>query len=77
MTAMVPTLPLGDYEEVAIDNTADQIGAYMDPAATLGAYMPKTGPMGAYMRGMPAEYGEAYDGESDGFLLAGTGATDW
>jgi len=77
MTAMVPTLPLGDYEEVAIDNTADQIGAYMDPAATLGAYMPKTGPMGAYMRGMPADYGEAYDGESDGFLLAGTGGTDW
>jgi hypothetical protein len=72
-TAMAPTLPLGDYEEVAIDNTADQIGAYMDPARPLGAYLPdgsRARGVGAYMRGMEpdANYGES----SDGFVLAGT-----
>src|SRR5271168_4410205 len=72
-TAMAPTLPLGDYEEVAIDNTADQIGAYMDPARPLGAYLPdgsRARGMGAYMRGMEpdANYAES----SDGFVLAGT-----
>ena len=49
---------LGDYTEVTIDNTADQIGAYMDPASRLGAYLPDgsrlaPGPVGAYMSGAP------------------------
>ena len=42
---------LGDYEEIAIDNTADQIGAYMNG---VGAYLPdgSTAPgMGAYLAG--------------------------
>jgi hypothetical protein len=78
-TAMAPTIPLGDYEEVAIDNTADQIGAYMDPARPLGSYLPDGSrapgnkpntTFGAYMSGMnpDANYGEP----SDGFVLAGT-----
>ena len=55
------TVGLGDYEEVAIDNTADQIGAYMDPAARLGAYLPdgsiaRSGPIGAYMAGPVDDY---------------------
>jgi hypothetical protein len=76
--AFAPTLPLGDYEEIAIDGT-DQIGAYMDPAARLGAYMSgarlpdgsrKTPGMGAYMSGrLSAD--SPYEGEADGFNLAG------
>lgn len=60
---------LGDYEEIAIDNTADQIGAYMDPAARLGAYLPdgSVAPgMGAYMAGPVDDY---YD--RDGSSLSG------
>jgi len=60
---------LGDYEEIAIDNTADQIGAYMDPAARLGAYLPdgSVAPgMGAYMGG-PID--DSYD--RDGAALMG------
>jgi hypothetical protein len=79
-TAMAPTIPLGDYEEVAIDNTADQIGAYMDPARPLGSYLPDGSrapgnkpntTFGAYMgggMGPDANFTE----ESDGFVLAGT-----
>jgi hypothetical protein len=78
-TAMAPSIPLGDYEEVAIDNTADQIGAYMDPARPLGFYLPDGSrapgnkpntTFGAYMDGMnpDANYAEP----SDGFVLAGT-----
>jgi len=66
--AMAPTLPLGDYEEISIDSTSDQIGAYMDPATRLGAYLPDgskarqgTGAylsgMGMYMAGQPEMYG--------------------
>lgn len=62
---------LGDYEEIAIDNTADQIGAYMDPAYRLGAYLPdgsisQPGPVGAYMNG-PID--DSYD--RDGAALMG------
>jgi len=84
VVSMAPTLPLGDYEEISIDSTSDQIGAYMDPATRLGAYLPDgsksrqgTGAymsgMGAYMSGhAPADYANGnYDGESDGFVLAG------
>ena len=60
---------LGDYEEISIDNTADQIGAYMDPAARLGAYLPdgsKAPGMGAYMAG-PVD--DSWD--RDGAALSG------
>lgn len=63
---------LGDYEEIAIDNTADQIGAYMaGPGSTIGAYLPdgsqlKAGPVGAYMAGPVDDY---YD--RDGSVLQG------
>lgn len=61
---------LGDYEEISIDNTADQIGAYMDPAYRLGAYLPDgsvaPGPVGAYMSGPIDDY---YD--RDGAALTG------
>lgn len=73
--AMAPTLPLGDYEEVSIDSTADQLGAYMDPARPLGAYLPDgsriPNGMGAYMSGA---FGpdENFTENSDGFNLAGT-----
>jgi hypothetical protein len=74
--AFAPTLPLGDYEEIAIDGT-DQLGAYMDPAARLGAYMSGRLPdgsrgtpgMGAYMSG--AALSRNYEGEADGFNLGG------
>jgi hypothetical protein len=89
-TAMVPTLPLGDYEEISIDSTADQLGAYMDPARPLGAYLPDgsraggggfsaignkrnvTPGFGAYMNGAGPGAGVNYEGEQDGFVLAGT-----
>ena len=60
---------VGDYEEIAIDNTADQIGAYMDPAARLGAYLPdgsRAPGMGAYMAG-PTD--DSWD--RDGAVLSG------
>lgn len=44
---------LGDYEEISIDNTADQIGGYL-PGAAMGAYLPdgSSAPgMGAYLGG--------------------------
>lgn len=47
---------LGDYEEVTIDNTADQIGAYIN------GYLPdgSSSPMGAYISGTdPADDGAA------------------
>jgi hypothetical protein len=88
--SMAPTLPLGDYEEISIDSTSDQIGAYMDPATRLGSYLPDgsiarqgTGAymsgLGAYMSGhAPDEYrGGTYEGESDGFVLAGSGGLDY
>jgi len=76
--AFAPTLPLGDYEEIAIDGT-DQLGAYMDPAARLGAYMAgnrlpdgsRAAPgMGAYMSGTRLQSSN-YEGEADGFNLGG------
>ena len=74
-TAMVPTLPLGDYEEVSIDGTADQLGAYMDPARPLGAYLPdgsRARPgIGAYMRGYEGPDAN-FSEPSDGFNLGGT-----
>jgi len=72
--SFAPSLPLGDYEEVSIDGTADQLGAYMDPATRLGAYMSgnrlpdgsrRAPGMGAYMTGVN------YEGEADGFNLGG------
>jgi hypothetical protein len=88
--SMAPTLPLGDYEEISIDSTSDQIGAYMDPATRLGSYLPDgsiarqgTGAymsgLGAYMSGhAPDDYrGGTYEGESDGFVLAGSGGLDY
>ena len=65
------TVGLGDYEEVSIDNTADQIGAYMDPASRLGAYLPdgslsRPGPVGAYMNGPTDDYFDR-----DGSALSG------
>jgi len=44
---------LGDYEEISIDDTAAQLGAYL-PGSPLGAYLPdgSSAPgMGAYMNG--------------------------
>jgi hypothetical protein len=72
--SFAPMLPLGDYEEISIDGTADQLGAYMDPATRLGAYMSgarlpdgsrRAPGMGAYMTGVN------YEGEADGFNLGG------
>jgi hypothetical protein len=60
---------LGDYEEIAIDNTADQIGTYMDPAARIGAYLPdgSIAPgVGAYINGPVDDF---YD--RDGANLSG------
>ena len=58
VVSLAPTLPLGDYEEISIDSGADQMGAYMDPAARLGAYLPDGSKArqgtGAYMDGMGA-----------------------
>jgi hypothetical protein len=76
--SLAPTLPLGDYEEISIDSTSDQIGAYMDPATRLGMYLPDgskarqgTGMymngMGMYMNGDPAMFGN--DGQ--GWALDG------
>ena len=51
---------LGDYEEISIDNTADQIGAYM-PGAQMGAYLPdgSSAPgMGAYLGG---DFAQSFD----------------
>jgi hypothetical protein len=74
-TAMAPSIPLGDYEEVSIDSTADQLGAYMDPARPLGAYLPDgsraPSGMGAYMSGGMSP-DENYTEPQDGFVLAGT-----
>lgn len=81
VVSMAPTLPLGDYEEISIDSTSDQIGAYMDPATRLGNYLPDgskarqgTGAymsgIGAYMSGIRDE--GSYDGGmEDGFTLNG------
>lgn len=85
IVAFAPTLPLGDYEEISIDSTADQLGAYMDPAANLGAYMSGrrlpdgSRGMGAYMSGLGAyvpntgmvAQSDSYEGEMDGFNLGG------
>src|SRR5271155_1462826 len=84
LVSMAPTLPLGDYEEISIDSTSDQIGAYMDPAARLGAYMSGTGaymsgflPDGSRARGTGAYMSGAYNADenyaepSDGFTLNG------
>lgn len=81
VVSMAPTLPLGDYEEISIDSTSDQIGAYMDPAARLGAYLPDGSKArqgtGAYMSGMGAYMSGAYNADdayaeaSDGFTLNG------
>jgi hypothetical protein len=70
LVSMAPTLPLGDYEEIAIDSTSDQIGAYMDPATRLSGFLPDgsrargTGAyLGAYMSGMekvPGNDGQGY-----------------
>ena len=74
--AFAPTLPLGDYEEISIDSTSDQIGAYMDPAARLGAYMSGgrlpdgSRGVGAYMSGA-YNADENYSEPSDGFTLNG------
>lgn len=49
---------LGDYEEISIDNTADQIGAYL-PGSPVGAYLPdgSTAPgMGAYLAGEETDF---------------------
>jgi hypothetical protein len=80
--SFAPTLPLGDYEEISIDGTADQLGAYMDPATRLGAYMSggrlpdgsRAAPgMGAYMSGNTSGVRTTlnYEGEADGFNLGG------
>lgn len=84
VVSMAPTLPLGDYEEISIDSTSDQIGAYMDPAARLsglGAYLPDGSKArqgtGAYMSGIGAYMSGARDSSSydggmeDGFTLNG------
>lgn len=85
VVAFAPTLPLGDYEEISIDSTSDQIGAYMgggymDPAANLGAArrLPdgSRAPMGAYMgayTGRDEMVGQSYsyEGEMDGLVLSG------
>jgi len=82
VVAFAPTLPLGDYEEISIDSTADQLGAYFDPAANLGAYMGGRLPDGSRARGMGAYMGgnmaqnpvassASYEGEMDGFNLGG------
>src|SRR5271168_4234749 len=81
LVSMAPTLPLGDYEEISIDSTSDQIGAYMDPATRLGMYMGGYLPdgskarqgAGAYMNGMGGAFNadDAYNEASDGFTLNG------
>jgi hypothetical protein len=84
LVSMAPTLPLGDYEEISIDSTSDQIGAYMDPAQRLagtGAYMSGFLPDGSRARGTGAYMGaymsgaynadDAYAESSDGFTLNG------
>jgi len=83
LVSMAPSLPLGDYEEISIDSTSDQVGAYMDPAARLQGFLPDgsvargTGAyMGAYMGGAMGP-NENYAEESDGFILAGSGGLDY
>lgn len=56
--SMAPTLPLGDYEEIALTGVdSGNIAGYMDPATTMGAYMhgnrlpDGSRGMGAYMQG--------------------------
>jgi len=56
---------LGDYEEIAIDNTADQIGAYMSGSNYLPDGSSVAG-MGAYMSGA---VDDSYD--RDGAVLTG------
>jgi len=62
--SMAPTLPLGDYEEIALTGVdSGNIAGYMDPATTMGAYMNgarrlpdgSRGNLGAYMHGMRAD----------------------
>jgi hypothetical protein len=60
--SMAPTLPLGDYEEIALTGVdSGNIAGYMDPATTMGAYMhgrrlpDGSRGMGAYMQGMRAD----------------------
>jgi len=78
VVAFAPTLPLGDYEEISIDSTSDQIGAYMggyiDPAANLGRVrrLPDgSRAMGAYMGAYSGKVGmsDSYVDEMDGLNL--------
>jgi hypothetical protein len=82
VVAFAPSLPLGDYEEISIDSTSDQIGAYMNgrlpdgsagPMGRIGAYMDpaaRLSGMGAYMSGA-FRADENYAESSDGFTLNG------
>lgn len=61
---------LGDYEEISIDNTADQIGAYL-PGSPVGAYLPdgSSAPMGAYLAG---DFASSFDvSDTSGANLGG------
>jgi len=84
VVAFAPTLPLGDYEEISIDSTSDQLGfgaymggGYVDPAANLGrtVRLPdgSRAPMGAYMgaygRDELVGQSASYEGEMDGMNL--------
>jgi hypothetical protein len=81
VVAFAPTMPLGDYEEISIDDTGN-IGAYMSGAylpdgsripSKLGAYMDPASRLGAYMSGDAGDQGWNYAGESDGYTLNGLG----
>ena len=59
----LPTLPgLGDYEEISIDTTSDQLGAYLPDGSSAAG-------MGAYLSGGP---GDVYDvTDTAGAVLSG------
>jgi hypothetical protein len=76
--SMAPTLPLGDYEEISIDSTSDQIGAYMDPATRLSGFLPDGSRArqgtGAYLSAYMSGHGDNekfYGNDGQGFELAG------
>lgn len=64
---------LGDYEEISIDDTASQLGAYL-PGSPLGAYLPdgSSAPgMGAYMHGNSADAASYDVDDTAGAALTG------
>lgn len=58
-TSTVPSLPLGDYQEIELAHPASALGAYMDGDKML-APAGAGGGMGAYMEGVPSDVGQEF-----------------